>query len=78
MDRERLLARRAFYVSRLKEVEEDIALYGNGTFKMQKQVRNGPWVDVTGQMLDQSLRSKKTYEDIIADIDERLAELDAG
>lgn len=78
MDRERLLARRAVYIEELEEIEEDIALYSGGSFKMKTKTGDGPWIDDTPRMLEMCLHAKKTHEDIIADIDERLAALDAG
>ncbi|MCP8895335.1 hypothetical protein KYK29_10355 [Shinella daejeonensis] len=76
MDREQLLARRAGYVEELQDVEESLALLESGTFSMQGRNGDGPWEDRTGQMRDMARRSQKTYQDIIADIDERLKELD--
>lgn len=75
MDREQLLARRAGYVDELQDVEESLAALESGTFSMQGRNGDGPWEDHTGQMRDMARHSQKTYQDIIADIDERLKEL---
>lgn len=78
MNRKALLDRRAGYVEELKDVEEDIDLYSNGSFKMQTKTGDGPWIDDTPKMLDMCLRAKKTLDDIIADIDRRIEEINAG
>ena len=72
MDRATLLARRASYMEELEDTQESIDLYESGTFTMHSQTLGQPKKDITPQMLDTARRAKKTYEDIIADIDARL------
>lgn len=78
MDKRALMARKSAYLEELADIEENITIYGNPSFSMNKRSAGGTLVNVAPEMLAHCVQAKKTYEAMIAIIDGQIADLDAG